>query len=69
MHLGDASHHCPIPLVSVAPFCEDRGAPFEWHIFCAAYLVTTHVSIYNETMYVIAGIALRNIREYFVEEI
>ena len=69
MDLGDASHNGPIPLVSVAPLRKNRRASFEWHVLSAAYLVPTHVGIYNESAHVSAGIALRNIGENFVKEI
>ena len=69
MHLGDAFHNGPIPLVSIAPFRKDRGASFEWHVLGATRLASTHPGMFNENAHVIAGIALGDQCEHVVKEI
>ena len=67
--LRDASYHCPIPLVSVAPSCEDRRGTFERYVFGCCYLVATHISSDHEVTHFVIDDAVGYIRQNRVEAI
>ena len=67
--LRHASHHRPVPLISVSSFCENCSAPFERHTLRTSNLVASDVGANDEVFYIVAGVAVGDVCQDLVEQI